>query len=228
MRGRSDLVTGASSGLGRAIAVALAARGASVGVGTFAEDPHDAEETVRLARSAGGRALAVAADVRDSAQMDEACGRPPGSSAAWTAWSPTRAGSSGHRWRLPHRRGVAPGGRCRPDRSDADRPRRPAVPPRRRRGCLRVQHRRRSRRVGRAHAVHVGEGGRDRLHAQRRPGARPAWRAGQRGDARGDQDTAVARPGELGGPEGLKRSGERIPLGRVGEPATWRRSWPSS
>jgi 3-oxoacyl-[acyl-carrier protein] reductase len=73
VRGRSYLVTGASSGLGRATAVALAARGACVGVGTFTEDPHDAEETVRLARSAGGRAMAVAADVRDSSQMDEAC-----------------------------------------------------------------------------------------------------------------------------------------------------------
>ena len=73
MKGRSYLVTGASSGLGRATAVALAARGACVGVGTFADDPHDAEETVRLARSAGGRALAVTADVRDSSQLDEAC-----------------------------------------------------------------------------------------------------------------------------------------------------------
>jgi 3-oxoacyl-[acyl-carrier protein] reductase len=73
VNGRSYLVTGASSGLGAATAIALAARGASVGVGTFAEDPHDAEETVRIIRSAGGRALAVAADVRDSAQMDEAC-----------------------------------------------------------------------------------------------------------------------------------------------------------
>jgi 3-oxoacyl-[acyl-carrier protein] reductase len=74
VKGRSYLVTGASSGLGRATAVTLAARGASVGVGTFAEDPHDAEETVRLIRSAGGRALAVTADVRSSAQLDEACG----------------------------------------------------------------------------------------------------------------------------------------------------------
>lgn len=56
MKGRSYLVTGASSGLGRATAVALAARGARAGVGTFAEDPHDAQETVRLARSASGRA----------------------------------------------------------------------------------------------------------------------------------------------------------------------------
>ena len=73
MRGRSYLVTGASSGIGRAAVVALAARGACVGVGTFAEDPHDADETIRLVRSAGGRAVTVAADVRDSSQMDEAC-----------------------------------------------------------------------------------------------------------------------------------------------------------
>jgi 3-oxoacyl-[acyl-carrier protein] reductase len=72
---RSYLVTGASSGLGRATAVLLAAGGASVGVGTFAEDPHDAEETIRQIRAVGGRAVTVSADVRDSRQLDEACKR---------------------------------------------------------------------------------------------------------------------------------------------------------
>lgn len=44
-----------------------------MGVGTFADDPHDADETVRLVRAAGGRAVTVAADVRDTAQLNEAC-----------------------------------------------------------------------------------------------------------------------------------------------------------
>lgn len=73
--GGTYLVTGAASGIGRATAVALAAGGAFVGVGTFAADPHDADETVRLVRSAGGRAVRLAADVRVSAQLDEACRR---------------------------------------------------------------------------------------------------------------------------------------------------------
>ncbi|HEX3752673.1 MAG TPA: SDR family NAD(P)-dependent oxidoreductase [Streptosporangiaceae bacterium] len=71
--GGTYLVTGAASGIGRATAVALAASGAFVGVGTFAGDPHDAGETVRLVQSAGGRAISLAADVRSSSQLDEAC-----------------------------------------------------------------------------------------------------------------------------------------------------------
>jgi 3-oxoacyl-[acyl-carrier protein] reductase len=75
VRGRSYLVTGAGSGIGRATAVALAARGAHVAIGTYAADPHDAQETLRLALAAGGQAFTVMADVRDSAQLDEACRR---------------------------------------------------------------------------------------------------------------------------------------------------------
>ncbi|MCW2762828.1 MAG: short-chain dehydrogenase [Marmoricola sp.] len=97
MKGHSYLVTGASSGLGRATAVALAASGTSVGVGTFADDPHDVEETIRQVRAVGGQAITLAADVRDSGQLDEACkrlvdeyGRLDGvvANAAWMASAP--------------------------------------------------------------------------------------------------------------------------------------------
>lgn len=54
-------VTGAGSGIGRGIALALAARGARVGVCDIRLD--DAEKTVALIEAAGGRALAVKADV---------------------------------------------------------------------------------------------------------------------------------------------------------------------
>ncbi len=73
MRGRVVLVTGSASGIGQATAVALAARGASVAVGTFPGDVHDVQDTLGIIRAAGGDAIAVPADVRDSAAMEEAC-----------------------------------------------------------------------------------------------------------------------------------------------------------
>ena len=59
------LVTGASRGIGRAVACALARAGAYVVV-NFVRDTAAAEETVRLVQSAGGRAECAQFDVADS------------------------------------------------------------------------------------------------------------------------------------------------------------------
>lgn len=56
------LVIGASKGIGRAIAIAFGAAGASVAVG-YHRDGAGAAETVELAVGAGGRAAAVVGDV---------------------------------------------------------------------------------------------------------------------------------------------------------------------
>ncbi len=66
---RVALVTGASRGLGEAIAVALGSCGASVAVNYFAS-PEKAERVVQAVTKAGGKAKAFKADVRDEAQVE--------------------------------------------------------------------------------------------------------------------------------------------------------------
>ncbi len=63
--GRVALVTGASRGIGRAIALELAAAGAAVGV-NYRADADAAAEVVSAIEAAGGRAVALQADVSDA------------------------------------------------------------------------------------------------------------------------------------------------------------------
>jgi 3-oxoacyl-[acyl-carrier protein] reductase len=63
---RAALVTGASRGIGRAVALALAARGAAVAV-NYRSRKEEAASVVREIEEAGGRAVALHADVGDPA-----------------------------------------------------------------------------------------------------------------------------------------------------------------
>lgn len=67
--GRTALVTGASRGIGSAVAVACAEAGADVVVNYHADEAA-AEETVAAVRDAGGAAHAVRADVSDAAAVE--------------------------------------------------------------------------------------------------------------------------------------------------------------
>jgi 3-oxoacyl-[acyl-carrier protein] reductase len=73
LEGRIALVTGASRGIGRAIAAELAARGATVVLG--ARDESKLAEAVGAITAAGGRAGAVALDVADRASVEAAFAR---------------------------------------------------------------------------------------------------------------------------------------------------------
>ena len=66
MTQRIALVTGASRGLGRAIALRLARDGAAVAV-NYREQREQAEQVVDAVARAGGRAIAVAGDIASSA-----------------------------------------------------------------------------------------------------------------------------------------------------------------
>jgi putative CocE/NonD family hydrolase len=68
--GRTALVTGGGSGIGRATALALAAEGALVTVAGRTRDT--LEETVRLVQAAGGAARHVVADVTDESAVEAA------------------------------------------------------------------------------------------------------------------------------------------------------------
>src|SRR5215475_1447222 len=68
LEGQKALVTGASSGIGRAIAVALGQAGADVAV-NFVAGEDKAQEVCEEIRSYGVQALAVKADVWDEDQV---------------------------------------------------------------------------------------------------------------------------------------------------------------
>ena len=68
LEGKNALVTGASSGIGQGIAVALAAAGADVGI-NYRSNTDGAEETSRRVRQTGHRALVMQADVGDPVQV---------------------------------------------------------------------------------------------------------------------------------------------------------------
>jgi glucose 1-dehydrogenase len=68
LKGQTALVTGANSGIGRAIAVALGTAGANVIV-NYVANPADAEAVAEEIRSGGQRAITALADVADEAQV---------------------------------------------------------------------------------------------------------------------------------------------------------------
>jgi glucose 1-dehydrogenase len=68
LKGQSALVTGANSGIGLAVAIALANDGANVVV-NYVTHPEDADNVVKQIESNGGNAIAVKADVSNEAEV---------------------------------------------------------------------------------------------------------------------------------------------------------------
>jgi NAD(P)-dependent dehydrogenase (short-subunit alcohol dehydrogenase family) len=70
LEGRKALITGADSGIGRAVALAFAREGADVAVAYLCEH-EDARETQRLVESAGRKCVLIPGDVSDPAYCRE-------------------------------------------------------------------------------------------------------------------------------------------------------------
>jgi glucose 1-dehydrogenase len=99
LEGQPALVTGANSGIGKAVALGLAACGADVVV-NYVVDPAAAEEVAHGIEACGRRAIAIKADVSDEDQVKSMFDRVIDhfgtlhiQNAAWTAKSPWRQAS---------------------------------------------------------------------------------------------------------------------------------------
>ena len=69
LKGCAAVITGADSGIGRAVAVAFAREGADVVI-SFLEEEEDANETAELVKAAGRRALLIPGDIREEKHCD--------------------------------------------------------------------------------------------------------------------------------------------------------------
>ena len=65
LHGRKALITGADSGIGRAVAIAFAREGADLVLTYLPEEERDAQEVVQLVEAAGRRAVAIPGDLQD-------------------------------------------------------------------------------------------------------------------------------------------------------------------
>ncbi|MGI4751111.1 MAG: SDR family oxidoreductase [Janthinobacterium lividum] len=71
LKGKTALITGADSGIGRAVAIAFAMEGAEIAI-LYNENDSDAAETKRLVEIKGGKCLVIKSDVRQKQNCTDA------------------------------------------------------------------------------------------------------------------------------------------------------------
>ncbi|HET6747565.1 MAG TPA: SDR family oxidoreductase [Candidatus Saccharimonadales bacterium] len=67
LRGRKALITGADSGIGRAVAIAYAREGADIALNYLPVEEEDASETARICEEAGVKVIQLPGDISDEA-----------------------------------------------------------------------------------------------------------------------------------------------------------------
>jgi NAD(P)-dependent dehydrogenase (short-subunit alcohol dehydrogenase family) len=70
LKDKVALITGADSGIGRAVALAFAREGADIAIG-YLNHADDARETLRVVEAAGRKALTISADLGDDSRIQE-------------------------------------------------------------------------------------------------------------------------------------------------------------
>ncbi|OMC75090.1 NAD(P)-dependent oxidoreductase [Paenibacillus odorifer] len=71
LTGRKALVTGADSGIGRAVAIAFAREGADIVLSYMPEEEEDAKQVVKLVQEAGRTAISIPGDLKDEAYCEQ-------------------------------------------------------------------------------------------------------------------------------------------------------------
>jgi hypothetical protein len=84
--GKKAIITGADSGIGRAVALAFAREGADVLISYLSEDD-DTAQTKRLVEEAGRKAVLMPGDIRTRLTAARSSSRQFPSSAVSTSWS---------------------------------------------------------------------------------------------------------------------------------------------
>lgn len=70
LEGKTALITGGDSGIGRSVAIAYAKEGADIVFAYLSEDS-DAEETKKIVESSGRKCIAIAGDIQDEAHSED-------------------------------------------------------------------------------------------------------------------------------------------------------------